>query len=217
MSVEFDKIHTSGLDNGYAKAKVGQPVTGTQNAAPGRTEYIVGIQSIEVGKSPNDFQTVSISDAKQKLKIKTQTAAEVEVMGQLVYDIDIEHENCNVVFHTTGYVIEAITEKLTTGLKYNASNLQADFYFKLSKSTDDQLTNSEGKNIKAFMINDDDFIIYRVSYETFSKNYSDVVKGRTETQLPLGSTSGMIAESYKVGFCPSDDDAAKATVALNFA
>ena len=137
-------------------------------------------------------------------------------MGQLVYNVDVEHEHCNVVLHTTGYVIQAIAEKLQSSFKYGASNLQSDFYLKLSKATDDQLTNSEGKTIKALMINDDDFITYRISYEVFSKEYSDEVKGRTETQLPLGSSSGMIAESYKIGFCPSDDDSAKATVSLNF-
>jgi hypothetical protein len=214
---DFDKIHTNGLDNGYAKASVGEPVTGTQTAAPGRTEYIVGLQTLEVGKSIDSMETVSVSDAKQKLKIKTQSAEEVEVMGQMVYHVDIEHENCNVNFHTTGNVIQAIAEKLTSSLKYGASNMQADFYLKISKATEDQLTNSEGKTIKAFMINDDDFITYRVSFETFIKEFADNVKGASETVLPLGSVQGMLPESYKVGFCPGDNDANKATVALNFA
>ncbi|MDC0535902.1 hypothetical protein OAO18_08855, partial [Francisellaceae bacterium] len=178
----LDKVHTTGLDGHYVEAIMSDDVTGTQSAAPNEAEYIVGIKKIEVAKEADSFTAVSIDDDKEKLKLKTQEGTEEEVMGQFVGCASLSRDQVSFSIATTGNVIQAINKALQD-LKYSANTLKTDFYLKISGATSDQLTNSEGKTISAFMVKDDDFIIVRMPYRYFLMTYANNVKGKTKTML----------------------------------
>ncbi len=207
-----DIVHITGSNESDVTANFGyDTIISTQSSQANNAPNVVGITSIEVGSSPDDLAAISIDDGKQKLKLNTD-GTEIEVLGQLIQQANIEGNRAELSILTSGYVVSAIANKM--GEKYSASNMGDDLYIKISGATEQQLRNETGDRIKSFMINDDDYLLYRMTYKFFRQQvFANIKKGNIGSII-LG-VDNIETVAYSVGFCIDDDAANKAIVQYN--